>query len=194
MAELHQPELVDPASLRSYLAAIVESSDDAIIGKSLDGTITSWNRGAERIYGYAATEMIGRSIAVLTAPDQSEEIAGILMRIKEGERVEHYETKRRRKDGSIIDISLTVSPIKDENDRIVGASAIGRDISQAKRAKEALQGALQDLRHLTDELARSNSELQRFAYARFAGTGAHRGDLLQAPEQSLQSATGRQCA
>ena len=164
MAELHQPELVDPASLRSYLAAIVESSDDAIIGKSLDGTITSWNRGAERIYGYAATEMIGRSIAVLTAPDQSEEIAGILMRIKEGERVEHYETKRRRKDGSIIDISLTVSPIKDENDRIVGASAIGRDISQAKRAKEALQGALQDLRHLTDELARSNSELQRFAY------------------------------
>src|SRR5437870_3729065 len=146
------------------LAAIVESSDDAIIGKALDGTITSWNRGAERIYGYAATEMIGRSIAVLTAPDQSEEIAGILMRIKEGERVEHYETKRRRKDGSIIDISLTVSPIKDENDRIVGASAIGRDISQAKRAKEALQGALQDLRHLTDELARSNSELQRFAY------------------------------
>jgi len=108
--------------------------------------------------------MIGRSIAVLTAPDQSEEIAGILMRIKEGERVEHYETKRRRKDGSIIDISLTVSPIKDENDRIVGASAIGRDVTQAKRDEEALQGALQDLRHLTDELARSNSELQRFAY------------------------------
>src|SRR5207249_4780589 len=136
MAELRPPELVDPTPLRSYLAAIVESSDHAIIGKSLDGTITSWNQGAERIYGYPATEMIGRSIAVLTAPDQSEEIAGILMRIKEGQRVEHYETKRRRKDGSIINISLTVSPIKDENDRIVGASAIGRDVTQAKRDEE----------------------------------------------------------
>ena len=134
MAELRHPDLVDPASLRSYLAAIVESSDDAIIGKDLDGIITSWNRGAERIYGYTATEMIGRSITLLTVPGQGEEIEVILTRIKNGERIEHYETKRRRRDGSIIDISLAVSPIKGDNDRIVGASAIGRDITEAKRA------------------------------------------------------------
>ena len=112
MAELRHPDLVDPASLRSYLAAIVESSDDAIIGKDLDGIITSWNRGAERIYGYTATEMIGRSITLLTVPGPGEEIEVILTRIKNGERIEHYETKRRRRDGSIIDISLAVSPIK----------------------------------------------------------------------------------
>ena len=164
MAELRHPDLVDPASLRSYLAAIVESSDDAIIGKDLDGIITSWNRGAERIYGYTATEMIGRSITLLTVPGQGEEIEVILTRINNGERIEHYETKRRRRDGSIIDISLAVSPIKGDNDRIVGASAIGRDITEAKRAAAGLQRALDDLRRLTDELARSNSELQRFAH------------------------------
>src|SRR5437667_6623430 len=112
---------------RSRFTAVVPGRHRGVIRRRDHRQEPRWDhhQGAERIYGYPATEMIGRSIAVLTAPDQSEEIAGILMRIKEGERVEHYETKRRRKDGSIIDISLTVSPIKDENDRLVGASAIG---------------------------------------------------------------------
>ena len=159
-----QPDVVDPVSLRSYLAAIVESSDDAIIGKTLEGIVTSWNQGAERIYGYAAMEMIGKPIAMLATPDRSDEMATILRRIKNGKRTAHYETRRRRKDGSIIDVSLTVSPIKDASGGIVGASAIARDITEAKRAQDALQRALNDLRRRTDELARSNSELERFAY------------------------------
>src|SRR5438093_7527617 len=156
MVKLQQPDVFD-AALRSHLAAIVESSDDAIIGETLDGIVTSCNRGAERIYGYTATEMIGKSLDLLVPPDREDEIPGILKRIGDGERIEHYGTKRRRKDGTIIDISLTVSPIKDEGGRVIGASTIARDVTLAKRAEEALQ-------KVTDELARSNLELQRFAY------------------------------
>jgi len=163
VVKLQLPEVVDAASLRSYLAAIVESSDDAIIGETLDGIVTSCNQGAERIYGYTASEMIGTPVDLLVPPDRVDEIPGILNRIRDGERIEHYETKRRRRDGTVIDISLTVSPIKDEGGRIVGASTIGRDVTLAKRAEEALR-MVDELRQRTDELARSNSELQRFAY------------------------------
>jgi len=158
-----QLDVVDAASLRSHLAAIVESSDDAIIGETLDGIVTSCNQGAERIYGYTAAEMIGKSVDLLVPPDREDEIPTILKRIRNGDRVEHYETKRRRRDGTVIDISLTVSPIKDKAGRIVGSSAIARDVTVAKRADEAL-GMVDELRQRTDELARSNSELQRFAY------------------------------
>ena len=120
------------------LAAIVESSDDAIISKDLNGIITSWNSGANRLFGYEAEEIVGKSITLLIPPERRSEEEVILARIRRGERIEHYETIRRRKDGRLIDISLTVSPIKDEEDRIIGASKIARDITERKRAAESL--------------------------------------------------------
>jgi PAS domain S-box-containing protein len=118
------------------LAAIVASSDDAIISKALDGTITSWNRGAERIFGYTADEMIGRHISMLMPPEKAEDMERILGRIRRGERVDHYETRRRAKDGRILDISVSVSPIRDARGTIVGASKVARDITDRKRAEE----------------------------------------------------------
>jgi len=117
------------------LAAIVESSDDAIIGKDLTGIITTWNQGAERIFGYSAAEVLGRPVSILAAPGHNE-MPDILAQIKQGNRVDHYETRRRRKDGRIIDVSLTVSPVRDAAGQIVGASKIARDISALKFAEQ----------------------------------------------------------
>jgi len=125
------PQRLDP---RLILAAIVESSDDAIIGKTLKNVITSWNAGAERLYGYSAKQMVGRSISVLVPLDRPDEINEILAKVKSGARVEHFETKRVRKDGNVIDVSLTVSPVRDADGIVVGASLIARDISDRKRA------------------------------------------------------------
>jgi PAS domain S-box-containing protein len=122
--------------LRQVLAAIVESSNDAIISKNLDGIITSWNRAAERIFGYAADEIIGRHISILMPPEHIEDIVRILEHIRRGERVDHFETKRRSKDGRIIDVSLTISPIRDADGNIIGASKVARDITARKRAEE----------------------------------------------------------
>jgi two-component system sensor kinase FixL len=123
----------------SRLAAIVSSSDDAIIGMTLEGLITDWNRGAEGIFGYAAEEMIGRSITPLLLPGhEAEEEEQILARIRRGERVDHFETRRRRKDGIVIDVSVTVSPVYDESGRLVGASKVSRDVTAAKRAQTEL--------------------------------------------------------
>jgi two-component system sensor kinase FixL len=122
----------------NMLAAIVESAEDAIIGKSLDGVVTSWNAAAERIFGYSAAEMVGLPIAVLATPETADEMSRILDAIRRGERIGHYETRRRRKDGRIIDIALTVSPIQDAAGRVVGASKIVRDITDAKRTEAAL--------------------------------------------------------
>src|SRR5262245_60187622 len=122
-----------PLNPQLLLSAVVEYADDAIVTKSLDGIVTSWNPGAERIFGYSAAEMIDTPIAILMPEDQPDEESRILRRIRAGERIDHYETKRRRKDGSIIDISLTVSPIRDGNGTIVGASKIARDITERKR-------------------------------------------------------------
>ena len=118
--------------LNERLAAIVESSDDIIVSKNFDGIITSWNRGAERILGYSAEEVIGRHVSILMPPEQAEDVTKILSLIRRGERIEHYETKRRAKDGTIIDVSITVSPIRDASGRILGASKIGRDIRMLK--------------------------------------------------------------
>lgn len=116
------------------LAAIVESSDDAIIGKDLDGIVTSWNAGAERLYGYTAEEMIGREIATLIPPERPDEEPAILARLRRGETIDHYETIRLTKDGRRLDVSLTVSPIIDANGKVIGASKIARDITEKKRA------------------------------------------------------------
>jgi len=122
----------------AQLASIVESSDDAIIGKNLDGMITSWNKGAEKIYGYAESEVIGKRISILLPPGHEDEVPQILGKIKAGEHIEHYETARRRKDGQDICMSLRISPVRNDEGRIVAASTIGRDITERKRAEEAL--------------------------------------------------------
>jgi PAS domain S-box-containing protein len=121
------------------LSAIVDSSDDAIISKDLDGVITSWNKSAERLFGYTAEEAIGETVAALLIPDDhQEEEPDILARLRKGERVDHFETMRRRKDGSLIHISLTVSPVKAHDGRIVGASKVARDITQHKLSEKRL--------------------------------------------------------
>src|SRR5687768_16027634 len=120
----------------SWLAAIVESSDDAIVSNTLDGIITSWNPAAQRLFGYSPEEVIGRPISILAAPDRANEIPANLERIRRGENVDRYETVRRRKDGSLVDVSLTVSPIRGDTGRIVGASKIARDITARKQAEE----------------------------------------------------------
>jgi len=132
---------VDAEQLRSQLAAIVESSQDAILGKTLDGTITSWNAGAEALYGYTREEILGRPISVLLWPDRAGELPAILERIARGERVMHYETVRLHKDGSRVDVSVSISPIRDGTGAIVGASAIARDIGERRRAEQSLREA-----------------------------------------------------
>ena len=124
---------------RERLAAVIDSTDDAIISKTLDGTISTWNRGAEKVFGYCGEEVIGKPMLILFPPDRVKEEAEILARIGRGESVEHYETVRIRKDGSRIDVSVTISPVRDINGRIIGASKITRDISESKRAEEALR-------------------------------------------------------
>ena len=135
-----------------FMAAIIESAGDAIISKNLDGIITSWNKGAEHIFGYTAAEIIGQPILTLIPPDLQSEEQIIIQKIRSGERVEHYETIRRRKDGTLINISLTVSPIKGPDGQIVGASKIARDITDIKRTKQQLQASEERYRTLFDSL------------------------------------------
>jgi PAS domain S-box-containing protein len=127
---------------QSLLAAIVESSDDAIISKDLQGIIRSWNRGAERIFGYTADEVIGKPVTILAVPDRVDEIPNIIERIRRGDRVDHYQTKRQTKYGQVLNISLTVSPIRDASGTIIGASKIARDITDLMRAGEERTAAL----------------------------------------------------
>lgn len=143
---------------QARLAAIVESSDDAIISKDLNGIIRSWNIGAERILGYRAEEVLGRHISVIAAPETVGEFPTILSRIAKGERVEHYQTRRRTKDGRILTVSLTVSPVRDDKGRIIGASKILRDMTQREKQE-------QELREANEALQRSNSDLEQFAYS-----------------------------
>jgi PAS domain S-box-containing protein len=122
---------------RTQLAAIVESADDAIISKTMAGLITSWNRAAERLYGYPAAEMIGQPIAQLIPPDLADDFPMIMARLRRGERIEHYETQRLAKDGTRIDVSLTISPLRDSTGQIIGASKIARDITERRQAEAA---------------------------------------------------------
>ncbi|MDB6122844.1 MAG: putative sensor protein [Pedosphaera sp.] len=135
----------------SYLGAIVESSDDAIFGKTLDGKILSWNLGAEKMYGYTADEMKGRSISILIPEHRTDELLDVYSKIKYGERIERHQTTRVRKDGTVIDVSLTLSPIKNATGEVVGVSAIERDITKRKREE---QERLKLIDELTQALAR----------------------------------------
>jgi PAS domain S-box-containing protein len=129
------------------MAAVIEFCDDAIITKDLNGIITTWNPGAQRVFGYAPEEVIGKPVTVLMPPDRQNEEPGILARIRRGERVDHYETVRRRKDGTLIDISLTVSPIRLPSGEIVGASKIARDITERKRAADQIAALAREAEH-----------------------------------------------
>jgi two-component system CheB/CheR fusion protein len=134
------------------LASIVASSDDAIVSKDLNGIIATWNAGAERLFGYRADEVIGKPITIVIPPDRQDEEPRILQRIVHGERVDHYETVRQRKDGSLIDISLTVSPIKDADGKIIGASKIARDISERKRKEQHINLLAREVDHRSKNL------------------------------------------
>jgi PAS domain S-box-containing protein len=149
---LSRPTAISEPLAAGWLAAIVESSDDAIISKTLDGIITSWNPAAERLFGYTAEEMIGGPIAILAAPDRENEMPAILESIRRGEKVDHYETVRRRKDGSLVEISLTVSPIRDETGRIIGASKIARDITARKQIEDRQRMLTAELSHRVKNL------------------------------------------
>ena len=145
LVELTERKSAEEAA--QFLAAIVESSDDAILTKNLDGIITSWNRGATRLFGYTADEVVGKSITILIPVDRHNEEPTILARIRRGERVDHYETIRRRKDGSLVEISLTVSPVKRPDGTIIGASKIARDITERKRAQQQQRLLLREMDH-----------------------------------------------
>ncbi len=134
------------------LAAIVQSSDDAVIGKTLDGIITSWNKGAEKIYGYAESEMIGRPVSLLVPDGNEDEVPKILDRLKSGENIEHYGTVRRRKDGREIQVSLTVSPIHDGGGKVVAASTIARDVTERNQSEIALRESQQMLKTVLDTI------------------------------------------
>jgi PAS domain S-box-containing protein len=136
----------------SWLASIVESSDDAIVSKNLDGIITSWNKGAERIFGFTAGEATGQPITIVIPQDRQDEERTILTRIRRGERIDHFETIRQRKDGSLIVISLTVSPIKNAGGKIVGASKIARDISEQRRNQELITTLAREAEHRSKNL------------------------------------------
>jgi len=145
------------------LAAIVQSSDDAIIGHTLDGVITSWNQGAQRIFGHTAQEMIGKPSSVL-APKGQDEMPGVLARIRAGERIDQYLAAGCTRDNRAIDISVTVSPLYDAIGRIIGASRIARDVTEQVRATERLAALNADLKRSNERLARSNEDLERFAF------------------------------
>jgi PAS domain S-box-containing protein len=151
------------------LASIVESSEDAIFSKNLDGVITSWNQGAERLYGYSATEVMSCSVSMLMATDRKEELSLILGRLRRGESIEHFETTRLKKSGEQIDVSLTVSPIKNSSGAIIGASTIARGITERKRAEEQIRRLNETLEQRvaerTTQLLAANKELEAFSYS-----------------------------
>jgi PAS domain S-box-containing protein len=157
----------DPDSASSLLSAIVNSSDDAIVGKTMDGTITSWNPAAEEMYGYSADEIIGQPITALCPPDRVGETNGFLARISRGERVVHHRTERQRKDGTIFPVSVMISPLY-EGGRLIGVSSIARDITEQQRAEVELLLRTADLEQAnrnTAALERANRNLESFTYS-----------------------------
>jgi PAS domain S-box-containing protein len=174
IADISERKLAD--AVRHHMLALVESADDAIISKSVDGVVRSWNLGAERLLGYRAHEIIGRSVMQLIPADRQDEELMILSRILRGERVDHFETLRRRKDGSLVDVSLTISPIWDRLGTVIGASKIMRDITDRKRHAEELRRSHAELKQIDDERNRVGQALkQSEAYLAEAQQLAHTG-------------------
>jgi PAS domain S-box-containing protein len=138
------------ATVRALLASVVESSEDAIVTKTLDGIITSWNAGAERLFGYSARDAIGQSILLIVPPDRQQEEQEILQKLRRGERIKHFETKRRAKDGRLLDISASISPVRDDRGQLVGAAKVARDLTDSKRAAATARAAQEQLRLITD--------------------------------------------
>ncbi|WP_119304417.1 PAS domain-containing sensor histidine kinase [Dongia deserti] len=167
------------------LAAIIESSDEAIISKNLDGVITTWNRGAERLFGYTAQEAIGRPVTMLMPPERADEEPGILARIRRGEQIEHYDTVRRRKDGGLVDISLSVSPIKDADGKIIGASKIVRDITERKRGEQQQELLVGEVKHRIKNIL---ATVQAIARQTLAGAPAAERDAFIARLMALANA------
>ncbi len=159
---LHKQRMGQESRLK--LAAIVESSDDAIIGQTVDGRITTWNRGAEDMFGYSAEETIGQSVTILFPPDRLSEEPNILERLSRGERIKNFETVRRRKDGRDINISLTISPMRNSRGEVIGAAKVARDITSQKQAETRLASQALEMAQYNKELASSNESLERFAY------------------------------
>jgi two-component system CheB/CheR fusion protein len=170
---------------QAHHSAIVESSDDAILSKSLDGIIRSWNRGAERLFGYTASEAIGQSVLMLIPEERHNEEPGIIARIRQGERVDHYETIRRRKDGSLIEISLTISPVRDKSGEIIGASKIARDISDRRRAEEAKDLLLHEIKH---RVKNTLGTVQAIASQTFRGAPREERDAFGARLRAMAEA------
>ena len=160
--EIWRPLDRDDAYL--WLAAIAASSDDAIIGKDLDGLVTSWNRSAELMFGYTADEIIGRSIFLIIPPDRIDEETSIIRRIRSGEKIQHFETKRLCKDGTIVSVSLSVSPIRDDHGKLVGISKIARDCSE-RDERERL--------HVINDELRAAEQALRASEARFRNPAQH---------------------
>ena len=156
----NEAALVFSTNPEAWLAAIVESSDDAIVGKTLDSVIRSWNSGAQRIFGYDSAEIVGKSVYTLIPPELHHEEPEIIVRLLRGERVDHFETIRVRKDGTRIDVSLSVSPIRNESGQIIGAAKVARDVTEAKRLQRAEQELLEQLQELTSELEQQVEEAQ----------------------------------
>jgi PAS domain S-box-containing protein len=148
-----------------WLASIVEHSDDAIVSKNLDGIITSWNKGAERTFGYLAEEVIGKPITILIPPERHHEEGIILERIRRGDRVDHFETVRRRKDGNLIYVSLTISPVKDANGNVVGASKIAREITERKRSEAQILVLAREAEHRAKNLLANVKAMVRLSQA-----------------------------
>jgi PAS domain S-box-containing protein len=167
------------------LVAIVQSSNDAIISKSTEGIVTSWNPSAERLFGYTAEEMVGRSITLLIPPQRMDEEPAILERIRNGERIEHYETVRQRKDGTLVEISLSVSPVRDGDGRIVGAAKIARDITDRKRAEETQKLLLNEVKH---RLNNTLANVQAIAMQTLKGVSREQFDVFNARLGALAGA------
>jgi PAS domain S-box-containing protein len=146
------------------LASIVQSTDDAIFSKDLNGIVTSWNRGAERTFGFSAKEIIGRSISAIFPPDQTDDLSNIMNRIGQGERIEHYQTVRQTRTGELLNVSITISPMQDPLGRITGASVISRNITEQVRAADRLARLNTDLQLSNEVLALTNQDLERFAF------------------------------
>ncbi|MDB5734983.1 MAG: Signal transduction histidine kinase [Alphaproteobacteria bacterium] len=170
---------------QAHHSAIVESSDDAILSKGLDGIIRSWNKGAERLFGYSADEAVGQPVLMLIPEDRHNEEPGIIARIRQGERVDHFETVRSRKDGSLMEISLTISPVRDKSGVIIGASKIARDISDRRRAEEAKDLLLHEIKH---RVKNTLGTVQAIASQTFRGAPREERDAFGARLRAMAEA------